>query len=216
MHKVKGLEFDVVIMVPSQMDLPYKRSSARGFSLGEADFADMDEEKRLMFVACTRARKALYVYTGPRERSLMERKAYQAQNRAEPVIYESNPELGNYHLNFNANDNFSNFDYIKVLPDQTPVTIKRGSNESYCIYDDHNVCIGKLAYRKSAIVRAMKARNLWELKGFYVSDIVAWTYDDTVKSDEKNGSNYKAGWKPEASQKGYIYIPIISGIGKIN
>ena len=54
MHKVKGLEFDIVITTPSFSNLPlvfhreYKEG-ATPVAMAD-DLADMEEEKRLMFV----------------------------------------------------------------------------------------------------------------------------------------------------------------------
>lgn len=74
MHKVKGLEFDVVITTPSFSNLPlvFHREYEEGVTpIAMADdLADMEEERRLMFVAYTRAKKRLYIFKGQREMAL--------------------------------------------------------------------------------------------------------------------------------------------------
>jgi RecQ family ATP-dependent DNA helicase len=58
MHKVKGLEFDAVVITPSSFNLNCEKE-------------EMEEEKRLMYVAYTRAKKYLRVYRWKRENALM-------------------------------------------------------------------------------------------------------------------------------------------------
>ena len=59
-HKVKGLEYDNVIIVPSQT----------GFGKGSRDIeADAAEEARLLYVAMTRAKSNLVYHVGKREYS---------------------------------------------------------------------------------------------------------------------------------------------------
>lgn len=54
MHGAKGLEFDVVFIVGAEDEItPSRRNSQTA--------ADIEEERRLFFVAVTRARKALYI-----------------------------------------------------------------------------------------------------------------------------------------------------------
>ena len=63
MHKVKGLEFDAVIITPSYQPLGYDRDGNL-----EEHWQDLiGEERRLYYVAYTRAKKRLYAYRYPRE-----------------------------------------------------------------------------------------------------------------------------------------------------
>src|SRR5690606_16026636 len=67
MHKVKGLEFDCVVIPPSFSNLPLKQND-------DADHDELndsfDEERRLAFVAYTRARFRLVVFKHLREKAL--------------------------------------------------------------------------------------------------------------------------------------------------
>ena len=80
MHKVKGLEFDVVITTPSFAGLPLRphREYEKGENPNVDDLADMNEERRLMFVAYTRAKKRLIIYKAERERALSHSSIYLA------------------------------------------------------------------------------------------------------------------------------------------
>ena len=214
MHKVKGLEFDVVITVPSLANLPLKISrDDESLTLNPKNLADIEEEKRLMFVACTRAKKRLFVFTGPREQALLENQAYINPALQEEICFEREPNLDKYNLGYATNSyNYSNsfFEELKTLPSHTPIIIKKGY-----IYTNENLCIGQLA-QKSGIKKFMERKNINELKGFFLSDMVAWRFEDTVNSDERNNTNYSSKWCEEAKKKGYIYVPIISGMGEFS
>lgn len=126
MHKVKGLEYDMVIIPPSSADLPllqhdYVRaepnqlrfepnryysyeqalSAAQSLPLGQDEQADLAEERCLYYVAYTRARKFLYVYYGERERALDAQTRY--LNPENTVLWSENDDsLDNYVISFNA------------------------------------------------------------------------------------------------------------------
>mgnify|MGYP001236832579 CR=1 FL=1 len=61
-HRVKGLEFDNVIIMPSRTSFPFSQNTKGSFSKD-----DVAEESRLYFVAITRAKNRLYMGWGKRE-----------------------------------------------------------------------------------------------------------------------------------------------------
>lgn len=69
MHKVKGLEFDAVIITPSVTSLPFNPTEDIDVSLplSRSDIEQIEEERRLLYVAYTCAKKFLFVYKGYRE-----------------------------------------------------------------------------------------------------------------------------------------------------
>jgi ATP-dependent DNA helicase RecQ len=73
MHKVKGLEFDCVIIAPSYSNLAYNEFEALS---DEKIENSLNEEKRLAYVAYTRARFRLLVFNFEREKALQESKPY--------------------------------------------------------------------------------------------------------------------------------------------
>ncbi|MBR5347162.1 MAG: UvrD-helicase domain-containing protein [Deltaproteobacteria bacterium] len=214
MHRVKGLEFDAVIIVPSMADLPLKRHT-QSPELNEADAADLNEEKRLMFVACTRAKKRLCVFTGPREKALMEGHLYCAGEGKEGDYYEKTPELSNYVLYYNASSySKATFDGLLGIKANSPVSIKkvmRSGSIFYEIYSSNGICIGQLSMDGSSIRKAMERNKINVLNGFFVSDVIAWRFEDTDKNDSKD---YTQKWTDDNRKRGYIYLPIISGIGE--
>ena len=75
LHKVKGLEFDNVVILPSAIQFGVSGRDRLGPDLA----GDAAEEARLLYVGMTRAKKNLTYYRGDRERSW---------GRREPVPYE--------------------------------------------------------------------------------------------------------------------------------
>lgn len=76
-HKVKGLEFDVVIIIPSTSSF---RPSLDG---GYKDIAD---EVRLLYVGMTRAKSHLLYSLGPREQAWIANEAYVGQGGAAMMV----------------------------------------------------------------------------------------------------------------------------------
>ena len=73
--------------------------------------------------------------------------------------------------------------------------------------------IGRLS-GNSDIVRNARANQIKKLRGFHVSDICIWSYEDSKKYDEAHGTDFTSRyWCPHAIQQGYIYIVQISGFG---
>ena len=79
-HKVKGLEYDTVFILPSSENFPL-RWDENGDPV-KPDHADSVEEARLCYVAMTRARNHLYVGLGERERAWFLREQYIAGEHA--------------------------------------------------------------------------------------------------------------------------------------
>ena len=65
-HKVKGLEFDNVVILPSGANFPISQGGGRRRIELEGDAA---EEARLLYVAMTRAKRNLWQFVGDREHS---------------------------------------------------------------------------------------------------------------------------------------------------
>lgn len=75
LHKVKGLEFDNVVILPSAMQFGGRARDA----IGSDPTGDAAEEARLLYVGMTRAKRHLTYFRGDRERSW---------GRKDPVTYE--------------------------------------------------------------------------------------------------------------------------------
>ena len=77
-HKVKGLEFDAVIVPPSEREFPYCSNLEEDVSTNDFS-ALLHEERRLYYVAYTRAKKLLCAYIGNRELAIKQGEVYQPQ-----------------------------------------------------------------------------------------------------------------------------------------
>lgn len=228
MHKVKGLEFDAVVITPSFANLPLKPHGKfmKGLVCGIhnlADLADLEEERRLLFVAYTRAKKYLHVYHAKREKALDYNHMYSIQE--EILGYSENQQgLDKYNLGYLVNVNFSqNVTIEKDVKRNDAVEIRLINGNANIVWDDN--IIGRLS-DNSAIKRKMREDGINALGGFFISEICVWEYVDSVRVDEKNrqdvqnripGSrttNYSGEWSDAARNQGYVYVVNIAGFGK--
>lgn len=216
MHKVKGLEFDAVFITPSSLSLPMKirREYEFGQPVEVDDLADIEEERRLMFVAYTRARKFLHVYKGLREHALEQGGQLYIPNEDIEVSYtEREPKMSKYNLSYTALERTFTFnDYISrnvKCDDQVVVEQRNGR----CYIRHGNSYIGQLANANTITSMALRTQ-VNRLQGFFVSDVCVWTYNDSVNFDNTHNTNYSANWHQNAIDRGFIYIVQIAGFGK--
>lgn len=212
MHKVKGLEFDAVVVTPSTASLPYPNIGEASGDLSSKEVEAIEEERRLLYVAFTRAKKFLAAYFGEREAAISQMKRF-AGSDIEFGIREREQQLGNYNLGFTTGRDAREIkNYISnYVQKNDPVSIVREGNWCYILSCDGNRRIGQLS-QQSTIARAMIAQGKVKLNGFFISDIFCWTLEDTKRSDEKNGTNYAARWSKEA--QGLAFVVAIAGYGK--
>lgn len=234
MHKVKGLEFDVVVVTPSFANLPLRphRQYQSDQVLLEDDKADIEEEKRLRFVAYTRARKWLYIFNSKREEALVQNKIYNVPKELQSRlgITEKEPRLRNYNLGYHSNNkyNFDRWNDLLNIPCNSPVRIERKerTNTNGERYESFEIIEGVYGYGRtlgvlsssSSIKKQMIKDNITTLRGLFVSDIFAWEYNDSLRYDEMhrydpNFTPYSPRWIPKAKEQGYVYIVNISGFG---
>lgn len=215
MHKVKGLEFDCVIIPPSFSELPFP--SKKIFSLDE----QLNEERRLAYVAYTRARFRLQVFNSEREFALKNSSAFSFKKDvgvpAEPGISKLNIGWGAKQSNFNSGVN----DYVKnYLKSGDEISIKlsvKAGFEFYELIDSNNKIVGQLSQPRGNSFekdyQMQKALRKDGLRKFVINEIVIFSYEETLRSDEKNGTTYGADWCPEARKQGYIYLVDFAGFG---
>lgn len=217
MHKVKGLEFDVVVTTPSFANMPLRPH--REYKEGEKplvdDLADMDEERRLMFVAYSRAKKRLIIFKGEREHALQQSSIYLASDIKELRYTEPDPGMDKYYLSYTAQDGiFDKVDscILNSVKKDDPVEIKVGDayGNYYIIHNGHY--IGRLS-SKSNIMKRAKEDGVAALKDFFVSNVYVWTYEDTLASDEANNTDFALKWSAKAKEQRFINIVQIAGFG---
>ena len=237
MHKVKGLEFEAVIITPSVTSLPFNPTEDidESIPLSSKDIEQIEEEKRLLYVAYTRARKYLFVYKGNRERAVENIRRFTSLED-QWGIRERKVGLDNYNIGFNAGYNFNNNKAIAYnVRKNDPVEIRRDkaktkNGQQFYTYNiiHKGSIVGQLS-RRSSIVQRMETENKETLTGFFVSDVFYWTYQDTENSDKRRLSEFQSNpskfyyrqpelyaskWCSEAHDQGYIFIVNIAGYGK--
>ena len=218
MHKVKGLEFDSVIIPPSFSNLPLKIDEH--MTLDEIK-EQLDEEKRLAFVAYTRARYRLLIFNHAREIALANNNTYEIPEAANvnlgipvhPEIKKLNIGWASSNFIFNSGVN----DYIKsqiksgdfVNVKSKDIITKGDSFRVHELYKEGtDRAIGRLSRDAGNILQHAVC------KGFVVNEVVVWSFEDTVKFDEENpGKNYSSKWCEEAKNQGYIYLVDFAGFG---
>lgn len=228
MHKVKGLEFDAVLITPSVTSLPFSPYEQVPVSqpLSQMDMQQIEEEQRLLYVAYTRAKKCLVVYPGEREQAVMSMRRYESKED-QWGLRERKSGLDNYNIGFNANFNFENNRSIMLkVRKNDPVSVHlecrmtRAGQAFYICNVMHNgITIGQLS-QNSTIAKKMKESNIRRLTGFFISEVFYWTYEDTVAADrriEKESGyspDYASKWSDKAKKQGYIFIVDIAGYGQ--
>lgn len=217
MHKVKGLEFDCVIIPPSFSNLPLKINER----LTDTEFQEqLDEEKRLAFVAYTRARYRLLIFKHLRENALANNNRYVIPENANIGLgIPVQPEIKKLKIGwaakaFNFNGGVNNYintsvksgDFVFVRRRVVPY-----NGNHFVVHEllKENTTrpIGELASNANIV------RDHQTVSGFVVNEVVVWTYEDTCKFDLENGTNFARDWCQEARNLGYIYLVDFAGFG---
>lgn len=227
MHKVKGLEFDAVIVTPSFASLPFDPREEVNMDTPMTGYEKecIEEERRLLYVAYTRARKFLMAYLGSRERAIKALSKYEG-NDTSLGIRERHPGLDNYNIGYNAGFNFrNNKTIVNSVEKNAPITIQRYDNtdrngRAFHVYNVmcNGQIVGQLS-KSSSIALRMDDERINRLQGFFVSDVFYWTYEDSLLADQRNlrvngySTDYASKWCEDAKKQGFIFIVSISGYG---
>lgn len=205
MHKVKGLEFDAVVIPPSFADLPLTGTGA----LNATELLEqIEEEKRLAFVAYTRARYRLIAFTYYRERALGRRESYQfPQSIRTNLGIPVKPELQKLYISWGATANGYNVQIQEYIRSNVRSGDSIEINGGYVYHNGNR--IGKLS--QGAFGRMPNGNRI---TGFVANEVVVWSYDDTLKSDQRNKSNFASSWCEQAKNKGLIYLVDFAGYGQ--
>ncbi|MBK8704167.1 MAG: ATP-binding domain-containing protein [Saprospiraceae bacterium] len=222
MHKVKGLEFDCVLIPPSFSDLPFPSKKAIPFE------DQINEEKRLAFVAYTRARYRLIVFNGIREKAINSNLEYKLDaDKAKRIGYPVKPGLSKLFISWSATNNAFNSkinDFIKTSVNSGDEISLTGKS----VFHDKK----KIAHLSNAAFENIPLVDT--LKGFVVNEVVVWSYEDTIAYDKKKPENFDnwpldkrlgkpnsdgfysdfhKSWCQEARNQVYIYLVDFAGFG---
>lgn len=208
MHKVKGIEYDAVIIPASLANLPTTTIS----DLKVKDY--IEEERRLYYVAYTRAKKQLFVIKHNRENALDIGNSHKYSETKIKANYglKINEGLDKYTMYWSAsNFGLNSYEYIRdnvKIGDEIYLNKVEGAYTFWYVMHNNQ----KIAQLSRAMIT--KLVGLSELNGFVVSSVYVSTHEETTISDEKNGTQYAANWTPMAKERGHIYLIDFSGYGK--
>lgn len=201
MHKVKGIEYDAVLIPPSIANL--------ALNVGDKIKDYIEEERRLYYVAYTRAKHKLVILKYKREKALDEGLPYQ-QSELRGFQINVNEGADKFTMYWSAsNYGIGSFEHIRgniKIGDE--VTIKSSQRGPYKFWEAvvRNKSVASISKAMSE-----KINHLSEVNGFVVSSVYVNTYEETCYSDEKNGTNYASKWTQESRDRGFIYLIDFSG-----
>ncbi len=221
MHKVKGLEFDAVIIPASLANIELKKKELTklitlGYNQEQAFQEYIEEERRIYYVAYTRAKYRLIVYWGERDEALKNSKEIIFEEKQFGISIPSG--FDKHYIGWgatNTGDAVFNFIHYNMKVGHSINLIKPGT---YWLLEGDNKRIGCLSKIVSnSITNNINGIN--KLTGFVCSNIYKWTYEETIEydkthKDEKgNFTTYATSWSEEAKKRGYIYLIDFSGFG---
>ena len=213
MHKVKGLEFDAVIITPSYQPLGYDRDGNL-----EEHWQDLiGEERRLYYVAYTRAKKRLYAYRYPRELQVEAGKRYRPSLKLQQNLGHSfNQGLDKFNMSFTVS-NFAVNEMIRSRiskNDNVYLERNRFSDAWNVMYVDKTnrkiIQIGALSKDENGYVNRA-CQGVLRIDDIFVSDVYVWRYEDTLRIDRAKNTTYASQWTQEAIQYGSVLIVDIAG-----
>lgn len=203
MHRVKGLEFEAVVVNPSENKIAATDDN------NDRIIEEYDEERRLLYVCYTRAKKYLRIYKGHREKAILTKdysKAYvpskSITNRI--MVGRDAENFKNLNKSFKIGDKDILSLPIAHLKKNTPVWI---DDEKIIRTMDGNVEIGQL--------RGNITDKYKNISGLYINDIVIWRQEEAIESMDNyvNSKSTIDKWKKLDNPYDFNLIPIISGIG---
>ncbi|AFC23727.1 DEAD/DEAH box helicase [Saprospira grandis] len=207
MHKVKGLEYDAVIVTPSFSDLPLNSNSP--IPLRD----QIEEERRLLYVAYTRAKYRLAVFQHQRETAIINYRELNWPSLTSLGV-PVKPDLDKIQLSWPANS----YNFSKGVNDYIKKYIKVGDQVSIHFRQHGNYLFRELIHNDTAVAalskNAIRTTNNNTLLGYIVSEVIVYTLEDSKVYDAKNGTNYTQKWCPAAIKQGYIYLVNFAGYGQ--
>lgn len=221
MHRVKGLEFDAVIINPSENKIGYEKRTTKPWKKTEVIIPAhalrdvLDEERRLLYVSITRAKKYLRIYYGEREQALLTgvNKAYTpATNDVNYARVDSGIE--NYNKSFGLENEFP-----KSIKKNSEVVLRKRiyiSRSKTHVFNEiylGNTKIGQV------YAKAITSSQEWKmLSNLYINDVYVWRYEDVCNDDQKHTERHNADKWPANKRRPYDYVlvPDISGMGLID
>ncbi len=202
MHRVKGLEFDSVIVMPS-------------FHKLSNDSDELDEEIRLRYVAYTRARDYLTIYNGDREAALINRVAYEFPN-PQRLGYQIKTGIEKFVFNHLAKEYIQSL-LINQVKIGDPVILQKDKYGNWGVKINNYYC-GRLS--NSNLIKRNELQtvptNVSTITGYYITSLIRYTAEESRIYDTEHRTNYTDNWDDYLIERGWILIPDFAGFGKKN
>jgi ATP-dependent DNA helicase RecQ len=234
LHKVKGLEYDAVVIPASFQPLPFD-FSRNAEAMPEEEVTDMlAEERRVYYVGMTRARDRLVHYEWEREKALREGRPFDQQAEKRNRIglpFEGGDYEGHIAVSRCASDAFltrtSKFRNPKAYVDYMhsevatgdPVCLVREGRRWYVQHEDR--IIAQLATSACNEVKdylrneAAGPRSADRLDGLSVSNVSRYPYEESLRYDEENGTDHSEQWAGYFKHIGYTYVVTFAGFARL-
>lgn len=209
MHKVKGIEYDAVLIPPSFSSIPLNHENFDG------DINDVfEEERRLYYVAYTRAKYKLVVIKWKRENALY------GEPRIEPVLtndgvknrfgLQFNEDLEKFNISWGASsfagNSFNTLKNIVKIGSPIQLKVEQQGIHTFAYVHFENNRIAQLS------INSRDRLAGFNRTGLVISSVNVWTYEQTLNSED--GEEFAKKWTQSAKERGYIYIPEFSGYAK--
>ena len=229
LHKVKGLEYDVVVMPASFQPLPFEPNIRANAST--EDIAGMiEEERRAYYVGMTRARNRLIRYEWRREKCLQKGSKFDRRGKAREqlgVPLDADAFAGHVAISRCANKRFLQTtggfetcqEYLRYMSTDVqsgdPLTLQQSGRKWYVQHGE--VIIAQLSRHISARLNGASSQyGDLNAHGAVVSDVVRYTYEDAKEYDKRNNTNYSQYWSDPFIENGYTYIVNFAGFAQVN
>jgi superfamily I DNA/RNA helicase len=210
MHKVKGLEFDAVLLPPSVADFGLDKHTGKAAA---NLFELVEEERRLLYVAYTRARYRLVVMRGNRERAVAAGQCFTLEGLDQQLGRTIKEGPGKVQLYWWAKEGqFFTAIHTQVLTQLKvgdPLTLAKDKWNNWVLEWRGNI-IGRIGFDAAA-----KLPERARLEGLVVSHVSYYTLADSLAYDTKHGTDFTDKWGTTARMRGYIYLVDFAGYYQI-
>jgi ATP-dependent DNA helicase RecQ len=210
MHKVKGLEFDAVLLPPGFSDFEVAKPPKPGESNpSAAEWAE--DERRLFYVAYTRARYRLAVINYDREAAVMAGQAYSLANKEQKLGRIIKPGLDKLFISWGGREtNQRAHEFIRdSVQVGTPISLRKNTAGKWqALYQ--GTIVGQLQGQVFG-----REPHLEQIEGLTVAGIFCYTLEESKVYDARHNKNFTdTHWHQSAMARGYVYVVDFAGYYK--
>jgi len=208
-HRVKGLEYETVIVLPSYTKLLFKPQD----DIPISDY--IDEELRLLYVAYSRAKEKLIIYKWKRELAIEQHTDFEVP-QSDELKYPIKTGINKFIIFTLASGEIQ--DFLNNVLIGSEIFLRRGQSSKWQVIIN-NKRIGTLSPDKLEERKELYNVNTNRLKGFYLSGFIKYTYQEAIDYDNKIDSkktkitDYHKNWDNSSKERGWILIPDFAGYG---